>query len=92
MSSNGAVSLDQNTVNLAATQAAHPSPSLSDHVDPQAGPSSPTSPLPPVYDDAVADHLKHLKMLLDSVIANCHYPVCQHYNHYPSQFTYSGGH
>ena len=56
---------------LAATQAAHPSDALLGHpasANPPARSRSPTLPLP-TPDGVVADHLKHLETLLDSVLA-----------------------
>jgi len=57
---------------MAATQAAHPSDAPAGHpasVNPQARPRSPTPPLPTALKGVVADHLKHLETLLDSILA-----------------------
>jgi hypothetical protein len=56
----------------AATQAAHSSDALLNHsapANPQVRSHSPTPPLPTALDGVAADHLKHLKILLDSVLA-----------------------
>ena len=62
----------KHSVAPAATQAAHLSPAPLGHSiseNPQARPQNPTSSLPTALEGVVADHLKHLETLLDSVLA-----------------------